>query len=391
LNSEKIRVLSLIEGRVVSSPAQIVLRFARDCRDILDLQIVTFARGEDTATPTPLLQAAADLGIPAHVVRESGRYDFGAVSQLKDVCRTFKPDLVQTNSVKSHFLTSLLRNRQFGWLAFHHGYTDEDFKMRLYNQLDRFSLRACDRVVTVCQAFATQLEGMAVPLEKITVVPNGIPANYLTLDVNVAQECRRKFEIADGESVVLSLGRLSPEKGHQHLIASAARLRAANPYLKFKILIAGAGILEASLREQVESLGLRDTVKLLSHQPDVKPLWMIADIFVLPSLSEGSPMVLLESMAAQVPVVATAVGGIPEAVTDKENALLVPPADAQRLADAMNELLTQPERRNELAAAAFEHVRKAFSPELYNERVLAAFHSVLDQKRDLLAQRVRAS
>ena len=326
-----------------------------------------------------------------------GRFDLAALSQLKHLCREHQPDIVQTNSIKSHFLLSMLRKRNFGWLAFHHGYTAEDLKMRLYNQLDRFSLKACNQVVTVCNAFARDL-GIKV------CAPRRSPSfrtafRRVSQSVHgggggseqIAREWRARFDVAPGDSVLLSIGRLSSEKGHQYLIDAVSRIAHSGSYPNLKLLIAGAGPLEQSLKRQIQAAGLKDSVKLIGYQDDVRPLFMLADVFVLPSLSEGSPMVLLESMASQVPIVTTNVGGIPEALTDRESAILVPPANAQALGDAILKLLTDRLSARHLADAAFERVRDCFSPELYNGRVLQAFESLMGRQQPSMSSRVPAT
>ena len=380
MTSPKLKVLALVEAQVVTAPAKILLHFAQDCRDWVDLTFVTFIR-PGTLSQNAFIAAAAQAGIPLETVPESGRFDRSAVAKLKGLCQQYRPDIVQTNSVKSHFLVSLLRPRDvapldFGWLAFHHGYTAEDLKMRLYNQLDRFSLRACDRVVTVCEAFAGQLVAHGVPRARISVTPNGIATDFVRPDEAASREARARFGVSPGESLVVSIGRLSPEKGHRYLVEAAALLKQKGNTPALKILIAGSGVLEAKLSQQIEAAGLADSVRLIGHQSDVRPLFQIADLFVLPSLSEGSPMVLLESMAARVPVVTTKVGGIPEAVTNGESAVLVPPASPEPLADAIAALLHDRARASHLAEAAFVRVRDHFSPALYNQRVLESYRAV---------------
>ena len=348
-----------------------------------------------SAPSNPFLASAAHYGVPVVTVRECGRFDTTALSQLKRLCREHQPDIVQTNSIKSHFLLSMLRKRNFGWLAFHHGYTAEDLKMRLYNQLDRFSLKACNQVVTVCNAFARDLENQGVRREKITVIPNGISTGFLSSAQpdggrieRIARECRDRFGITPGDSVLLSIGRLSSEKGHRYLIDAVSHIARSGRHPNLKLLIAGAGPQEQSLNRQIHAAGLKDSVKLIGYHEDVRPLFLLADLFVLPSLSEGSPMVLLESMVSQVPIVTTNVGGIPEALTDRETALLVPPANARALSDAILKLLTDSVSARQLADAAFERVRDCFSPELYNRRVLKAFDSLLASQQPSMPSRV---
>ncbi len=369
----------------MTAPARIALNFAESCRDQVDLTLLTFVRERSeergSAPRSPFVAAAAECGVPLVAVHESGRFDLGALSQLKRLCREHKPDIVQTNSIKSHFLLSMLRNRNFGWLAFHHGYTAEDLKMRLYNQLDRFSLKACDQVVTVCQAFARELESQGVRREKITIIPNGISIGFLKHDDRIADEWRARFDIVPGDAVLVSIGRLSPEKGHKYLVEAIQQLKPSPSFPHLKLLIAGTGLLEESLKVQIQAAGLTNSVKLIGHQPDVRPLFMLADLFVLPSLSEGSPMVLLESMASQVPIIATRVGGIPETLADQESALLVPAGNPRALSQAISRLLSDPPSARQLANAAFQRVRDCFSPELYNQRVINAFESVMARKQ----------
>jgi glycosyltransferase involved in cell wall biosynthesis len=387
-DSEKIRVLSLIEGQVVTSPANIVLRFAADSRASVDLRIVNLARGTG-GHRNGLVAAAAEGEIPLTQLPDRGPHDLGLIPKLKRVIREHRPHIVQTNSVKSHFLVALLGKRRFGWLAFHHGYTNEDLKMRLYNRLDRISLRLCDEVVTVCNAFADELLAGGIAREKIRIIPNGIPPDFLERDPVIGREWRERFGISEGERVIVSAGRLSPEKGHTFLVDAAAKLLASGGAPKFRVLIAGSGLLEQRLAAQIRDLKLAGAVQLIGFQPDIKPLFQMADIFVLPSLSEGSPMVLLESMISHVPVITTDAGGIPETVTHDETALLVPAGDSERLAAALLDLLTHPERAGHITEAAYALARDSFNPQLYNSRVLASFKNVMSRKQRALGQRVQ--
>jgi glycosyltransferase involved in cell wall biosynthesis len=299
------------------------------------------------------------------------------VASLRQILERHKPDIVQTHAVKSHFLVSLLRGRRFRWIAFHHGHTSESFKMRFYNQADRWSLRACDVVVTVCTAFANKLKSQGVRQDRIFVVPNSVKHGFAHPDTKLAEETRRRLAILDDELVILALGRLSPEKGHQYLIDAIAEIKSSAPHLRLRGLIAGAGSLEGELANQIVKRKLDQRVELIGHCSDVKSLFSIADLFVLPSLSEGSPNVLLESMAACVPIVATTVGGVPEIVTDGESAILVPPANVDMLAEAILKLVEDRPLAKQLASVAFDKARLMFSPTKYDERILNIYDTLL--------------
>jgi glycosyltransferase involved in cell wall biosynthesis len=375
----KHKVLAVVEARVVTGPAKNILRFATANRHRVEIGFVTFVRQADGAKGGQennlFVSTAQSLGLSVKTIREAGPLDSSARAALKHICAQEAPDIVQTHGIKSHFFLSLLRERPFRWVAFHHGYTNENFKMRIYNQFDRWSLRRSDLVVTVCSEFSRRLQHRGVRKEQIVIVPNSIPENFDRS--NTDRECRAQtranFGIAADESLLISVGRLSKEKGHRYLIDAMSHIRSLAPQLRIQLLIAGAGPSESELERQIRRLNLSQNVRILGYLPDVKPLFSIADLFVLPSLSEGCPNVLLESIATRVPIVASRVGGVPELVRDAESALLVPPANAEALAESVGKLLFDRVKAEQLADTAFDTARRQFAPELYDQNVLNVY------------------
>jgi glycosyltransferase involved in cell wall biosynthesis len=377
----RIKIIALMEAGVVTGPAKNVLRFAGECRDRVDLTIVTFVRAlektRQSAPHNPFISEVRRLNLPIEIIQETGAFDLSVLASLRQICDRYRPDIVQTHAVKSHFLVSLLRDRTFRWIAFHHGYTSEDLKAHMYNQFDRWSLRACDCVVTVCAEFACRLARRGSRQDRIFVVPNSVKADFYCPNAILAQETRHRLLISGYDLVVLAVGRLSPEKGHCYLIDAVAKIISWAPQLNIKVLIAGEGPLEEKLKMQIAKRGLEKRVRLIGHWSDVRPLFSIADLFVLPSLSEGSPNVLLESMAACVPTVATNVGGVSEIVNDGESAILVPPASADMLGRSILELLEDRSRAKQLASVAFDRAHLMFSPTRYNERMLNIYDTLV--------------
>ena len=380
----RIKVVALVEGRVVTGPAKNILRFAADCRDRVDLTIVTFLRtsGKNASevSKNQLVSAARSLNIPIEIVQETGPFDLTVLGALRRIFERHKANIVETHGTKSHFLVSLLRGRDFSWIAFHHGYTMEDLKVRFYNQFDRWSLRFCDSVVTVCAEFATMLEGRGVRRDRISVVHNSVKTDVDRSHANLSEETHRQWNVSHDERIVISVGRLSPEKGHSYLIDAVSTIVSTSPELKLKVLIAGGGPSEKKLKEQVSDKGLNQSVKLIGHCSDLDGLFSIADLFVLPSLSEGSPNVLLESMAARVPIVATKVGGVTELVKNGESAILVPPGDSESLKTAILELLMNRSRAIQLASVAFENARLLFNASRRDELLLSIYSRVMRDK-----------
>ncbi|MGH9760478.1 MAG: glycosyltransferase, partial [Blastocatellia bacterium] len=155
-----------------------------------------------------------------------------------------------------------------------------------------------------------------------------------------------------GSRLILSVGRLSREKGHVDLVEAFAKLWRSFPMIDAKLVIVGDGPERRTILDRADALGVGDRVVLTGQLDDLKPYYLVSDIMVLPSHSEGSPNVLLEAMAAGLPVVATRVGGIPEIVAHDGSALLVDPHRPDKMAASMAMLLADPDLGFRLAEEA---------------------------------------
>lgn len=381
-----IKLLCIIEATTVIGPAKNLLNFARRVRSPefavdgappVEVSIVTFDRSQvrHAEAPNPFVAAAHEQGISVDVINERFRFDPSVIKQLRGIVARRAPDVIQTHMIKSHFLVKLSRlGTQYPWVAYHHGYTSTDRKMLVYNRLNRWSLPSADRVITVCGAFAGQLSNDGVRPERLSVRHNAVvPPKSLTSDEK--RTLRTQCGISKGDRVILAIGRLSREKGHADLFHSIASMRASNPEFKLKLMIVGDGPERSHLQALAKTLALDNTVVFVGHVSDVTPFYAIADVFALPSHSEGSPNVLLEAMAASVPVVATKVGGVPE-IASPENALLVPPSDPQAFAIALRRLLTDAELSQRLSRNAQLRARE-FSPESHAQSLIQIYQELI--------------
>jgi glycosyltransferase involved in cell wall biosynthesis len=374
------RLMAFIEAYTLTGPARNLLRFCRlasaEATNDCDISLVTFVRSTNGQPRTnAFIDEARASGLRIQIVTERGAFDTGVIGQLRQLFRKEAPDIIQTHSLKSHFLVRLTRPEKTPWIAFHHGYTTTDVKMHLYNQLDRWSLPAADRVVTVCSPFAEMLARGGVQRERIRVLQNTIEP--LNGSDESAWSLRRRYSLPDTARIVLAIGRLSREKGHRHLIEAARLLQRSRPGIDFHILLVGNGPEKARLEAQVNSLDCRERVHFAGHQQNPVPFYSLADVFVLPSLTEGSPNVLLEAMMAKTPAVATAVGGVPEMVEDGRSALLVRPGDPAALAEAMAKLLDDPALASRLAGNAYADVLAQHSPQAYCASLLGIYRDLL--------------
>lgn len=215
--------------------------------------------------------------------------------------------------------------------------------------------RAADAVIAVSTADRRRMiEIEGIPAGKIHLMPCGIPRR----EGRAPTDLRSELKISDQAPVIGSVGGLRPEKAFEVLIDAAGRLR--NEFPELTVLIAGGGPERAALEAAIADAKLENTVRLLGFRADTPNVIATLDVAVCCSDREGSPLAVLEYMQTGRPVVATAVGGIPDMISDEEEGLLVPPRDAAALAVAVGGLLRDRERARALGERARERQRQDF-------------------------------
>ncbi len=224
----------------------------------------------------------------------------------------------------------------------------------------RWAMRQAHATVGISQDTARRMEDLLdLPGDAVRVVPNG-----RRLTQGDGSRVRAEMGLPDEALLVVCIGSLYPVKGHAYLIQALAELIRSGRDRGATLAIAGReGGSKASIESLISTLGLEDRVRLLGHRADVADLLDAADVFAMPSLSEGLPLALLEAMASGSAILASGVGGIPEAVRHETDGLLVPAGDAAALASGLSRLLADPTLGSELGRNARERAREAFSPE----------------------------
>jgi glycosyltransferase involved in cell wall biosynthesis len=359
-----VRVLAVLEATRLTGIARNVLDYARLAADGVAgttavVSLVLIRRGGVLAIDG-LREVASRFRISAETVLERHRYDARVVDELRRIDAAVRPDIIETHHVKSHCLVALSGLwRERTWVAFHHGYTQTDLKVCAYNQIDRWSLRRAAHVVTTNEPFAAELTRRGVSPARLTVLHNGVRPMQAAPDALAA--ARRALGLHPGDRVILAIGRLSHEKGQAHLLRAFAQTGHARRGAR--VVLAGEGPDRPLLEALAGKLGIADRVVFAGYVPDVAPLYALADVFVLPSLTEGSPNALLEAMACGVPVVATTVGGVPEIARDGDTALLVPSLDDVAMGRAIDTLIGNRALAGRLGAAARQRVLRHHTPE----------------------------
>ncbi len=369
----KLRVLVVIESSSLSGRSRNLLEFA--CRAPqeepgiwpIKVTIATYSRG---GHQNPLAVAATNAGLKVHTIKERRRWDLRAITQLRHIVDEVQPDILDSRNVKSSFLIRILGlHKKYPWVAWNHGYTDKNWLDRIYNRLDRWSLRGAHRVITVCDSFARDLSHRDIASQRIRCLHNFVRP-FCAPSSEAIQSIRRELMI-ESEPVILAVGRLSCEKNHASLLRAAAVLAMDLP--KFRIVIVGDGPERDSLLRLARRLRIQEKVTMAGFRGEVAPFYAMAKIFVQPSLSEGSPNSILEAMSAGLPIVATGVGGVPEILGDGVTGVIVPPADASALAVALKRLLSNGDLRLKLGRAAQKHVAANHTFAAYSKALVSYY------------------
>jgi len=321
------------------------------------------------------------MGVEVTVVDERRHSPSAIVAFLVRFLRAHEIDILHTHRYKDTVLGTVAAKlagvRRIVRTV--HGLTEplcgwERIRFRAYSAVETMALRSfADRIIAVSNDLARTLEVDGHRRSVVVPIHNGIDLGAVRSSRD-AREVRRELGIPDGATVFGTVGRLSPVKDHRTLLHAAQRVARHHRHASF--LFVGDGPLYDELVLTASQLGLGRACVFAGARDDVYDVLAAMDVFVLSSLHEGIPMALLEAMALGKPVVATAVGGVPEIVTHGENGLLVAPRDDRALAEACLELAGRPGVTATLGAAARQTIAEHFSHETGGKALLGIYDSL---------------
>jgi glycosyltransferase involved in cell wall biosynthesis len=341
------------------------------------VQVATVVSPEDHENA--LIRALRDSGVQVDVLALPARAYGKERAAIADLCRRSQPAVVHTHGYRPDVLDAgvargLMRERAVVTTV--HGFTGGDWKNRFYEwlQVRAYRGRRFDAVVAVSSPIVERLTRAGVPAGRVRLIRNAWSGAREYLDRAAA---RRVLGLPAEDPVIGWVGRLSAEKGPDVMIDALARLR--YPGASVRLAMLGDGPLAADLRERAQQAGVADRVTWHGVVPDAARLYRAFDVLALSSRTEGTPIVLFEAMGAEVPVVATAVGGVPDVVTAAE-AVLAPSQDPAALARALGRTLGDPAGARARAAAARRRLETDFAVAPWLARYAALYREVVAGK-----------
>ena len=305
----------------------------------------------------PIPAQARALGLEVETLTHPTRAYLSERRALLALMQRWRPSAVHTHGYRADVVAGLAaRAAGVAQVTTAHGFIGGDWRGRLYEWLQLQTARRAAAAVAVSTPIVERYRRAGVPASRIHLLRNA----WSGREPLPRDEARRALGVDAAEPLVGWIGRVSHEKGADVLIEALARMSAARPLVAF----VGDGPERESLAARAAALGLTDRLYWLGLVPDAGLLASAFDVFVLSSRTEGTPIALLEAMAARLPIVATAVGGVPDVVS-KDEAWLVPSGDPAALAAALDAALADPALARARGEAARRRVERDFHPDAW--------------------------
>ena len=371
--SSMMKVVHLTASRFFGGPERQILGLAKSLPARFQSTLVSFS---EDGLCGEFLEATRGAGFEAIQLRHDTPRLIGALNELIGLLRSVPADLLCCHGYKANLL-GWLAARRLGIpvVSVSHGWTGETLRVRLYDALDRRVVRRMDKVVSVSEGQAEKLRRAGVSPHKTVVIRNGVDAERFTRPDPVYRDALISLFPSKCDVIVGAAGRLSPEKGFEILIDAAATVVRDKPHVGFVVF--GEGALRSALAERIERRGLQGSFVLAGFRADLENYVPHFDLFALSSFTEGLPVAVLEAFAAGVPVVATAVGGVPEVVEHGVNGYCIEPGSPEALARKIVEVLANDRLRRRMGRNGRTRVMNEFTFDVMAKRYQRLFEELV--------------
>ncbi len=361
------RILHLIASEGLYGAARVVIELSKALKKVHNCQPIVGVITNSYNTDVAIIDEAKANDIDVVIFHSNRQLSLKTVLSIKKYIKTENIHLVHCHGYKSNFYGLISSSNKIPKVATNHNWLISHWKLKLYCLLDALWIRYFDRIVAVSDEIKREMLKYRIPEKKIEVVDNGIDLGRFNKDIST-KEIKREFNINDDNKIVGTIGSLRYEKGHIYLLRAAKEIIENHKYVKFMII--GDGPLRKYLANEIINLGIKDNVIFTGYRKDIPEMLSVFDIFVLPSIKEGLPLVLLEAMAAGKPVIASKVGAVPKIIKNNKNGILIKSKSIPELKSAIDFILDNKEKVERLTTEGYVTVKKEFSSEIMCEKYL---------------------
>jgi glycosyltransferase involved in cell wall biosynthesis len=316
------------------------------------------------------------MGLDYVEIEERGAFSPHTFRRLQRLSRARKTDIVHSHDYKTDLLALMLaRVEGVIPLATVHGWTGTTKRETLYYALDKRILAAFPRLIAVSTEIRNELISAGARPKRICTIRNGIDSRSFRRNPGREPVVRKSLGFGHKEFVIGAVGRLEPQKRFDILLDAFAQVRRHRP--EVRLIVAGAGSRLHQLEELARHNGIGCDCQFLGHRPDIADLHHAFDLFVQSAEYEGTPNAVLEAMALETPVVATAVGGTAELLDHEVHALLSPPHNADALSRAIERAVQDQAGAKRRSRAARLRVEQELSFAARARRVEAIYEKLM--------------
>jgi glycosyltransferase involved in cell wall biosynthesis len=373
-DSMKPKVCKILDTGIIGGPGKgifQVLKYALP--DDLDYILCTFEY--KTPKSTEFIEGARARNLNLRLIKQHFRLDPSPIFQIYKIIKNENCNIIESHGYKGHLIAcALSKLLRIPWVAVSHGWTTEDWKVRLYHSLDLVLLPFANAALTVSPQLQDTISKLRGPGKLTRLIYNAVDQAEIH-GKDGGQAVRKSLGLDQNQILLGCFGRLSPEKGQQVLLEAFEIVSRENK--KVCLVLVGDGPRRAYLEDMAKHMPSAGQVFFVGYQAAMRDYFEAIDLLVLPSLSEGLPNVVLEAMAMGVPVVATKVGAVDLAISDQDNGYLVEPGDAQALGSAIVEALRDRPKLTEIGKRGQDSLFPRFSPQERVKEIIRIYQEML--------------
>jgi len=370
------KILHIISSGGLFGAEGVVLALSQELNNNDIENIIININSTDTASD--IVTKALEMGLQANDLRCNGKFDLNAIKELRKLVLEHKIDIIHSHGYKSDFFAFFalmgLKNKI---ISTNHNWTSDTLAVKIYEQIAAFLFNFFDKIIGVSEIVSREVKQKILLKSKVQTIYNGINLkSYNKCLSALSLQLKEQLKIPSNAITIGVVGRLVKAKGYSYFLESAKQITCDfdNTYFIF----VGDGPLKEDLINQAQKLNIAEKVIFAGIQTDMNLIYDMLNIFVISSIDEGLPLVLLEAMAKEKPIVTTDVGAIPNVITDNENGLLIPSKNFPALTHAIIELIKDENKATKLAKKARKTVEEKFSSKIMTKQYIEVYKKLLE-------------